>query len=90
MNYFEVQEFFSKINPGKSIAYEFDDNCIRQIDCIYTDGKLHDLNHVEHRQVKVTVEGQDAVYVPIAPHRMPITAAYIKAKIANDVICVQS
>lgn len=84
MDYFQVQEFFQQANPGKQISYDFDDQCIRQIESIYTDGKMHIVNHVQYQKVKVSVEGMSPVYVPIAPHRMLVTAANLKNKVAND------
>lgn len=86
MNYFEAQDFFKQANPGKSISFDFDDNCIRQIEAIYTDGQIHPVNHVEYQKLKVTVEGLSPVYVPIAPHRMNMTSDYLKNKIASDVV----
>lgn len=84
MNLYETQDFFEKINPGKAITFDFDDKCIRQIECIYTDGKLHPVNHVEYQQVRVTVEGSDPIYVPIQPHRACIDCHCLKEKIARD------
>ena len=84
MNLYEAQDFFKKMYPDKQISYDFDDSCIRQIECIYTDGKLHSHNHVEYQKVRVTVEGMSPMYVPIAPHRMIGSAAYVKGKIPRD------
>lgn len=84
MDYFEAQEFFKQAYPGKQISFDFDDNCIRQIETIYTDGKMHISHHVECRKLKVTVDGILPIYVPILPHRMHMTSSQIKKKIPND------
>ncbi len=88
MNLYEAQEFYNKMFPGKKIDYEFDDKCIRQIECIYTDSNLHMLNHIEYQQVKANVDGIDPVYIPIKPHRILISAAQLKDKISNDNIFI--
>lgn len=83
MNFFEAQEFFKKMHPDKLVTFEFDDKCIRQIESIYTDGEMHDINHIEYRQVKVTPSGMDSIYVPIQPHRMLISADEVKKHMAS-------
>lgn len=84
MNFYEAQEFFKKLYPDRLVTFDFDDKCIRHIECIYTDGQLHPTNHVEYQQVKVTPQGMPSQYVPIQPHRMILTANTIKNKLAND------
>lgn len=69
MDFYEAQDFFNQMYPGKKIAYEFDDKCQRKCEIVFTDGKPNDIHHVENNKVKVTVEGQNPVYVPIQPHR---------------------
>lgn len=69
MNFFEAQDFFKKMHPGKKIIFEFDEKCHRVHELIYTDGNPNVAHHVENNQVKVTVEGMAPFYVPIAPHR---------------------
>lgn len=88
MNLFEAQEIFAKMNPGKNITFEFDEKCIRQIECIYTEGKLHPHNHVQYECVKVSVEGNEPIYVPIQPHRAIIDCHTVKNKIGKDEIHV--
>jgi hypothetical protein len=70
MNFYEAQDFFKKMYPDKKIDFSFDDNCLRQIEIVHTNGKPHTTHHLEYQNVKVDVEGQPSVYVPIAPHRM--------------------
>ncbi len=84
MNFFEAQEFFKKMYPDKLVSFEFDDNCIRQIECIYTEGQLHPINHVEYNRVKVTPQYQPSIYVPIQSHRSNISVSVVKSKIAKD------
>ena len=83
MDIYEAQEFFKQMNPGKQITFEFDANCIRFIECVHTDTEMHENNHVEYRKLKVTVQGNDPIYVPIIPHRMIIKADDVKNHIAN-------
>jgi|SRR5271154_424068 len=84
MNFYEAQDFFKKLYPDKLVTFDFDDKCIRQIECVYTEGQLHPANHVEYNQVKMTPQGLPSQYIPIQPHRMIVTAATVKAKIAQD------
>lgn len=89
MNLFEAQDIFAKMNPGKNITFEFDDKCVRQIECIYTEGKLHPDNHVQYEHLKVTVEGNEPIYVPIMPHRAVIRAEDLKGKLTRDEVYVK-
>lgn len=88
MNFFEAQEFFKKMYPDKLITFEFDDKCIAQIECIYTDGDIHMINHIEYRQVKCTPQGMPSTYIPIQPHRMMISAEEMKKKISSSNIFI--
>jgi hypothetical protein len=72
MNFFEAQDFFKGMYPDKKIDYQFDDSCIRFIEMVMTDGKPNPVHHVEYQKIKVTVEGMEPKYVPIASHRMNI------------------
>lgn len=87
MDFFQAQEFFAKMYPGKKIAYEFDDTCHRTIELVHTDGMPNLIHHVECNKVKVNVEGIEPIYCPIQAHRFNTTwmaaKAYINAK--NDV-----
>lgn len=87
MNLYEAQDFFKKTYPGKKISFEFDEKCHRVHELIYTDGNPNVVHHVENRQVKVTVEGMDPMYVPIDPHRETYSWADIKRIInsKNDI-----
>ena len=78
MNFYEAQEFFAKLYPGKKISYEFDDKCHRFYELVFTDGVPNPVHHIENRQVKVTVEGMDPLYVPIMPHRECADWDYMK------------
>jgi hypothetical protein len=86
MNFYEAQDFFKKMYTDKLVTFEFDNKCIRQIEAIHTDGEIHDINHVEYRQVKVTPQGLPSVYVPIQPHRMCIKAEDLKKHISSVII----
>ena len=78
MDLYQAQEFMAKINPGKKVDFEFDDNCHRFIEVVFTDGKPNDVHHVECHKVKVTVEGQEPIYMPIVPHRITTTYEAVK------------
>jgi hypothetical protein len=69
MNYFQVQDFFKKMYPGKEIKFEFDDRCHRFHELVYTEGRPNEFHHVENHHVKMTIENQEPIYVPIQPHR---------------------
>ena len=73
MDFFEAQDFMKKMYPDKNISFEFDDNCHRTVEIVYTDGKPHMINHVECCKVKAVIEGMDPIYIPIAPHRFNTT-----------------
>jgi len=88
MNYYEAQDAFKKMYPDRLVTFEFDEKCIRRIECVYTDGEMHMGNHIEYRHVKVIPEGMPSLYVPIDPHREIITAATVKAKIPKDAVYV--
>jgi hypothetical protein len=83
MNFFEAQEFFKQMYPGKPVLFEFDSSCIRFIECVHTDNEMHDTNHIQYEKLKVTVQGMQPVYIPIMPHRMLISADDVKKHIAN-------
>lgn len=78
MNYFQIQEFFKEMYPEKEIKFEFDHKCHRFHELVYTDGVPNKVHHVENHKVKVTIEGQNPVYVPILPHRECYTWEAIK------------
>lgn len=83
MDLFEAQDFFTKAFPGKNIDFEFDENCHRFNEIVLTDGKPNLHHHIEHHNVKVSIEGNDPVYVPIEPHRETCTWAYMKNLIGS-------
>ena len=83
MNFFEAQEFMQKMYPGKQISFEFDDNCHRKVEIMYTDGAPHMINHVECCKVKAKVEGMDPIYIPIQPHRFNTTWTGAKTYFSN-------
>jgi len=78
MNYYEAQEFMKKMHPGKNIAFDFDSFCVKQIEIIHTNGLPNQMHHIEFQQVKVTVDGMDPIYMPIAPHRGTIPWKYTR------------
>lgn len=81
MDFYQAQEFFKSMFPGKQITYEFDDKCHRFYEIVMTSGDPNMVHHVENDRVKVFVEGQDPMYVPISPHRETYTWAALRAKI---------
>lgn len=78
MNVYEAQEMFQNIYSGKKVSLEFDDNCHRTIEAVFTDGLPNLMHHVECRKVKVNVEGVEPFYAPIEPHRL--TTSWASAK----------
>lgn len=78
MDFFEAQEFFKKMYPDKLIRYDFDESCHRLSELVFTEGLPNLVHHLECRQVKVTVDGQDPFYAPIKPHRIGCSWAEIK------------
>lgn len=83
MNFYETQDMFKQIYPGKQISFEFDDKCCRVHEIIYTDGLPNEAHHIENNKVKVTIEGMDSIYVPILPHRQVCTWSHMKNLIAS-------
>lgn len=83
MDFFEAQDFFKNMYPGKKINYEFDDNCHRKVEIIHTDSKPNMIHHVECNKVKMTVEGMPAIYVPIMSHRFNVSWKFAKTLIAS-------
>lgn len=86
MDFIEAQSFFKDMFPNSTIDFEFDDKCIRYIQCIYTDGKLHDICHVEYQKVKIIIKDQSPIYAPIDPHRVTMESKYLKEKISQSEI----
>jgi hypothetical protein len=78
MDFFEAQDFFKSMHPGKNISFEFDDKCLRAIECICSESNPHIINHVVFNKVKVLVQEQDPIYVPIANHRSNMHWAGVK------------
>jgi hypothetical protein len=83
MDFYQAQEFFKKLFPGKSIEFSFDEKCHRTHEIIYTDALPNVVHHIENLQVKVSVEGMEPQYVPIAPHREVCSWAHIKKLILS-------
>lgn len=84
MNFFEAKEFFKNMYPDQLVIFDFDHKCIRTIECVYTDGCIHPINHIEYNRVKVTPQGKPSVYVPIQTHRESVSVSILKSKIPND------
>lgn len=79
MDLFECQDFFKAQNPGKKIAFEFDENCHRVCEFIMTEGLPNITHHVECNRVKVSIEDNPfPVYVPISPHRLNVLWSDLK------------
>lgn len=83
MDFFQAQDLFNKMHPGKKVSFEFDEKCQRVHELIYTDGIPNHIHHIENNKVKVTVEGQEPVYISILPHRECATWDYMK-KLINS------
>jgi hypothetical protein len=81
MDFIQAQELFSNLYPGKKITYEFDEKCNRQHECVYTEGLPNAFHHIENDKVKVTVENENPVYVPITSHRETIGWEQMKQRI---------
>lgn len=75
MDFFSAQKFFADMFPGKKIAFHFDKSCLRQLECVFTDGIPNVYHHVEFCKVKMDVEGEESKYVPIDSHRASISWA---------------
>lgn len=70
MDLYQVEEFMKEMYPGKELSYEFDDNCHRTVEMMFTNGAPNLVHHVECNRVKVNIPGEPSRYVPIAPHRI--------------------
>jgi|694.fasta_scaffold00191_46 hypothetical protein len=78
MNYYEAQEFFKSIYPGKQISFDFDAKCYGSLEIVHTDGSPNILHHIESTKILVSVEGMDPFYTPIVPHRTLVTWQAVK------------
>lgn len=83
MNFFEAQEFIKKMNPGKEVKFDFDERCIRVIELVFYEGLPNPIHHIEYNQCKALLDGQEPIYVPIAPHRMNCDLDYVKKLIGQ-------
>lgn len=86
MDYYQTQSFFKEMFKGQKVSFEFDDKCIRKLELIYSEGKMHIDNHIEYQKVKVTTENFTPFYVPIQPHRMIAPVSFVKDKVHEDEI----
>jgi hypothetical protein len=84
MDFFQAQEFFNEMYPGKELTYEFDDTCHRTCEIIFTQGKPNLIHHIECNRLKVNISGESSKYVPISPHRMNTTWAAVKKYMGNQ------
>lgn len=73
MDLFQAQDFMKEMYPSKDISFEFDDNCHRIVEMVFTNGSPHLMHHVECNKVKVNIPGEPSRYVPISPHRITTT-----------------
>lgn len=78
MDYYTAKDVFDSMNPGKVVTYDFDKNCLRKTEFIWNNGELNDDAFSEFDKVRITVEGQDPVYVPINTHRQADTIEFHK------------
>jgi len=83
MDFYSAQQFFANLFPGKKISYHFDKLCLRQLECVFTDGMPNVYHHVEFNKVKVDVEGMASQYIPIDSHRANISWASFKDVISE-------
>lgn len=84
MNLYEAQDFFKGMHPGKNIEWSWPKECFRTIELVHTNGKPNVYHHVECNKVCMTVEGQQPILVPIAPHRHTLTMKDIQTLISFD------
>lgn len=84
MDLFEAKEFFTDLYKGKELKYEFDNHCMRTIEIVHTESLPHLINHVEYNKVKITPDGVEPFYIPIAPHRMNISIAEIRKYLSSN------
>lgn len=82
MKIFDVKPSFEKMNPGKVVKVDLDDSCISQFDMSAVDGVLNLMGHLTFNRAKVQVGSDTPIYVPISRHRVPVTFAEFKRKVA--------
>ncbi|MHB1059992.1 MAG: hypothetical protein ACYC0F_19185 [Rhodanobacter sp.] len=70
MNLYEAQEFLKTIYPDKEVKIILDDQCLRHVEIVHTDGKPNLVHYIEYNKIKIKVHGQAIIYMPIAPHRV--------------------
>ncbi len=90
MNLYQVENYFKDIYKGKNVFLDFDMNCVRQMEIVYSDGKPHESHHLEYQKVRVTVDGTEPVYVSIAPHRIGIEWKNVKEYISSCEECFKT
>lgn len=73
MNYYEIQDLYKKMFPGREIKVEFDKKCIGHYEIYFTDGKINPIQHIEYIKAKIVIEELNEIYVPINPHRENIS-----------------
>lgn len=69
MDIYQAEKLVRQLH-GDNAKLEFDDNCHREINFVFTEGKAHGVNHVAFNRVKVVADGVQPYYLDIQPHRM--------------------
>ena len=88
MRIFDVQKNMQKMNPGKTVTVDLDDNSICAFELMADGGNPNLFGHVCFDRAKVSIEGMDPVYLEIEHHRQPVPIAELRRKFAamTDVV----
>lgn len=75
----DLQSLIAKLLPGQTVSYDFDNETQNKYDLNFTAGAPDVNQSVINNEVKVTVEGQDAIYVNIEPYTQTVDWNTIQA-----------
>lgn len=83
MNIYEAKDTLKKMFADKLVTFDLDENCIKQMECVMTEGFPNMMHHIEFDKIKISVEGSSDQYIPIQPHRENMTWSTFKKMISD-------
>lgn len=79
MDFFQLQTTLKAANPGKTITYNFDKNCLRYAVGMFADGGVNMYHHCYYYKVQVTIDTGNPTYYDLMPyHTEDLTLADYK------------
>lgn len=84
MDYYQLQASLKDANPGKTITYNFDKNCLRYAVGMFADGGINMYHHCYYYKVQVSINSAPATYYDLMPyHTIDLTLAEYKTLLSS-------